>query len=148
MQVDQKTAQQLLCKWQPLLRLGDWDIAVQIVTQPWRKSGDVKIDLDDHKAILLLNEHPRSENLEEVIVHELVHVKLWALDQMIEELLGAVYGKDEGDPRREFAYGQFMIALESTTEELTKALLAAAQSEAPLSFGRLRGEVEKEIGPR
>ncbi len=53
-------------------------------------------------------------------------------------------------PKRphDFAHTQFMITLESTTEDLTKALLAAAGSKDELSFGRLRGEVEAELGPR
>lgn len=38
-----------------------------------------------------------------------------------------------------------MTLLESTTEDLAKALLAASGSPAPLSFGRLREEVGREV---
>ena len=137
----------VLARWQPILRLADWDIDLRLVTGEWRKSGDIKIDLDDRKAVLLLNAEPRSENLEEVIVHELVHLRLYAMDQMLVELLDAVFGTDAEEPRRAFAETRFMGLLESTTEDLAKALLAAAGVTAPLSFGRLRREVEEEVGP-
>ena len=54
----------------------------------WRKTGDFKIDCDDKKAILLLNiENPKQENLEEVIIHELMHIKMYPLDQVTESLI-------------------------------------------------------------
>jgi hypothetical protein len=40
-----------------------------------------------------------------------------------------------------------MTLLESTTEDLAKALLTAGGSATRLSFGRLREEVEREVGP-
>jgi hypothetical protein len=146
--VDSSVAQACLAKWQPLLRLSDWDIRVEIVPGPWRKSGDIQIDADDRKALLLLNEDPPSENLEETVVHELLHLKIWGLDQMVEDLIRLLYGEEEGDPRREFAYTQFMTTLESTVEDLTKGFLAATCSPTPLSFGRLRnmGTVETRPG--
>ncbi len=140
-------ARDILARWQPILRLADWDIDLRLVTTPWRKSGDIKVDLDDRKAVLLLSAEPRSENLEETIVHELIHLRLYAMDQMLVQLLDAVFGADPDDPKREFAETQFMTLLESTTEDLAKALLSARASAAPLSFGRLREEVEREIGP-
>ena len=88
-----------------------------------------------------------SEHLEEIVVHELIHLRLYAMDQMLVQLLDAVFGADADDPKREFAETQFMTLLESTTEDLAKALLAASGSTAPLTFGRLREEVEREIGP-
>lgn len=141
------TIRKHIAHWQDVLRLRDWDIKLEMAPAEWRKSGDVKVDLDDKKAVLIINERPRTENLEELVVHELIHVRLWAMDQMLVELLDAVYGKDEDDPKRAFAYGQFFTTLESTTEDLTKALLAAAGRGDNLSFGRLRGQVEGEIGP-
>ncbi len=146
MTITREEARDILARWQPILRLADWDIDLRLVTTPWRKSGDIKVDLDDRKAVLLLNAEPRSENLEETIVHELIHLRLYAMDQMLVNLLDAVFGADADDPKREFAETQFMTLLESTTEDLAKALLAASASAAPLSFGRLREEVEREIG--
>jgi hypothetical protein len=147
MTITRDEAVEILARWQPILRLADWDIELRLVIGPWRKSGDVKVDLDDRKAVLLLNAAPRSENLEETIVHELVHLRLYALDQMLVQLLDAVFGADAAEPRREFAETSFMTLLESTTEDLAKALLAASGNRASLSFGRLREEVEREVGP-
>jgi hypothetical protein len=137
---------EILARWQPILRLADWDIDLRLVTTPWRKTGDVKVDLDDRKAVLLLKAGQPSEHLEEVVVHELLHLRLYALDQMLVQLLDAVYGTDAEDPRRAFAETQFMTLLESTTEDLAKALLAASGSSTPLTFERLRAEVEREVG--
>ena len=149
MNVDEKEIIRYLNEWQSILRLRDWDIVVRIVKTAWRKSGDVKIDLEDKKAVLLINQKPKTcENIEELVIHELLHLKLYSMDQMIENLLTAVFGGKEVDPKREFAYTQFMVLLESTVEDLTKGYLTAAGNQKALSFSRLRGEVYKELGPR
>jgi len=147
MAIGAEEAHAVLARWQPILRLADWDIDLRLVDTPWRKSGDVKVDLDDRKAVLLLRAGQASEHLEEVVVHELVHLRLYAMDQMLVNLLDAVFGADADDPKREFAETQFMTLLEATTEDLAKALLAASGSTAPLTFDRLGAEVEREIGP-
>ena len=67
-------------KWCKKLRLiPSWDIRLQLVEDPeWNKTGDFHIDCDDKKAIILINwAHPKQENLEEVLVHELMHLKLY-----------------------------------------------------------------------
>ena len=138
--------QQHLVKWQDVLRLRDWDIRLKMVTTEWRKTGDIKIDADDKKAVLMINAfNPKQENLEEVIIHELLHLKLWGMDQMLEQLLGSVFGQDENDPRHDFAYTQFMILLESTVEDLTKGLLAVGGNDKELSFGRVQQLVKEEL---
>lgn len=146
MHVTQEIVEKYLDKWQDMLRLRDWDIRVQIVSTPWRKSGDVKIDLDDKKAVMLINQTPKSENLEELVVHELLHIKLYGLDQMTEQLINLLFGVIQDDPRREFAVTQFFVLLESTVEDLTKGYLAANGGEEPLSFGRLRRQINEELG--
>jgi hypothetical protein len=145
MRINVADVQEYLTKWQHILRLRDWNVQLQIVETKWRKSGDIKIDLEDKKAVLLINQNPKSENAEELVVHELLHLKLYGMDQMIEDLLTAVYGKNENDPKREFAYTQFMILLESTVEDLTKGYLTTIGSKKTLSFGRLQKDVDKEL---
>ena len=89
--LDYNETKVLLCKWQEILRLRDWDIKLEFVTAQWRKTGDVKIDQDDKKAILLINTcNPKQTNVEALIIHELLHIKLWGMDQMIENLLHCV----------------------------------------------------------
>ena len=128
-----------LSKWQEILRLRDWDIKLEFVDNEWRKTGDIKIDEDDKKAILLINNcNPKQTNIESVIIHELLHIKLWGMDQMIEKLLYCVYGDDKTDPKFSFAYTQFMKLLEQTTEDLTKGYKDLGAEDKSISFGRLQ----------
>lgn len=145
MSVNKGEIERYLSRWQDILRLRDWDIVVKIVRTRWRKSGDIKVDSDDKKAVLLVNHTPKCRNLEELVIHELLHLKLHGMDQMIEGLLCSVFGEKEDDPKREFAYTQFMMVLESTVEDLTKGYLSAAGSKKSLSFGRLQEPVDEEL---
>ncbi len=144
--VTQQEVQVHVEKWQDILRLRDWDIIIQMVETPWRKSGDIKYDRDDKKAVLLINQMPKHTNIEGLVIHELLHLKLSGLDEMIEELLDIVFGTEETDARREFARTRYMTLTEVTVEDLTKGYLAAIGSEASLSFGRLQAAVDEEIG--
>ena len=113
-----------------------WDVKLQFVDDPtWRKTGDFKIDCDDRKAILLLNAaNPKQENLEEVIVHELMHIKMYPLDQVTESLITSCFEADS--PASHFAYQQFFTTLEQTVEELTKCFLLEFGENRELSYGR------------
>ncbi len=108
-----------------LLRLSDWDLSLQVKGSDCHRSGDMQIRPEYASAKVLVREQLTDVSLDAVIVHELVHVKLYALDQMIEELVDLVYDEDDEDPRRRFVYGQFMMVLERTTDDLTRALLKA-----------------------
>ena len=141
-EITKENIETIVSKWQKILRLQDWDISVQIVENEWRKSGDVKIDIDNKMAILLINKNPKCENLVELVIHELLHIRLWPMDQMIEELLDIVYGK-ENSKQKDFGVSQFMGTLESTVQDLTKGYVELSNS-GPLSFGRLRKEVQVE----
>ncbi|NLO86358.1 MAG: hypothetical protein GX096_13200 [Clostridiales bacterium] len=136
-------------KWQGILRLKDWDLKLTLVESEWRKTGDVKIDQDDKKAIVLINNHnPKQTNIESVIIHELLHIKLWVMDQMIEELLHCVYGEDEDDPKFSFAYSQFMNLLEQTTEDLAKDYKELGAEDRSVSFSRVQRQADEEAGKK
>lgn len=117
-----------------------WDIRLEFVEDTnWRKTGDFKIDCTDQKAILLLYiANPKQENLEEVIVHELMHIKMYPLDQMTESLITSNF--EEGTPGYNLAYTQFFSTLEQTVEELTKCFLFEFGDNKELSYGRCRKE--------
>jgi len=137
----------LLQKWQKILRLSDWDIKLELVTKEWRKTGDVKIDLSNKVAIVLINNHnPKATNIEAIIIHELLHIKLWGMDQMIESLLQCVYGDDVNDNKHSFAYTQFMELLEATTEDLTKGYVELGADDKSISYGRIQKEADDEWG--
>lgn len=139
-------AKELLDKWQEVLRLRDWDLRIELVEKEWRKSGDVKIDCSNKVAIVLINNHnPKVTNLEALVIHELLHIKLWGMDQMIEGLIYNVFGSDESDPKFSFAYAQFMKVLETTTEDLTKGFLAVGAKNKEVPFGYVEKQVEEEI---
>ncbi len=129
----------LFDKWIDILRVkNNWDINLELVNDPlFRKTGDFKIDCDDKKAILMLNVlNPKQENPEEVIVHELLHLKLYPLDQLTEGLIDGHYEKDSA--AYDTIYTQFMTMLEQTVEELTKCYLGAFGANKNLSYGRCK----------
>lgn len=133
--------QRLFEKYCQKLRITpNWNVQLQFVEDPkWPKTGDFKIDCTDHKAILLLNAaNPKQENLEEVIVHELMHIKMYPLDQVTESLITSHF--EEGTPAWNFAYTQFFTALEQTVEELAKCFLLEFREDRELSYGRCSRE--------
>ena len=117
-----------------------WDVKLEFVEDPsWPKTGDFKIDCDDRKAILLINAvNPKQENLEEVIVHELMHIKMYPLDQVTESLIISCF--EEGSAASGFAYRQFFTTLEQTVEELTKCFLLEFGESKEFSYGRCSRE--------
>lgn len=137
--MDRAKTQALFEKWCRKLRIvPGWDVLLEFIEDPdWRKTGDFKIDCDDRKAVLMLNAvNPKQENVEEVIVHELLHLKMYPLDQVTEALI--VSNFKEGTPEWDFAYHQFFTALEQTVEELTKCYLLEFGENQELSFGRCK----------
>ena len=115
-----------------------WDVKLEFVDDPsWMKTGDFKIDCDDRKAVLLLNAvNPKQDNTEEVIVHELMHIKMYPLDQVTESLIKSHF--EEGTPACDFAYRQFFTALEQTVEELAKCFLLEFGEHREVSYGRCK----------
>lgn len=127
----------LLDTWCQKLRITPfWNVRLQLMDDPdYRKTGDIKIDCDNHNAIVILNlSGANQSNLEEVIVHELFHLKMYPLDQITEGLLLASF-PDES-PAQRFAYSQFFGALEQTVEELAKCFLLDSGENRELTFGR------------
>ena len=138
--MEKEKLNELFEKWCKKLRIVPaWDVKLEFVDDPeWRKTGDFKIDCDDRKAILLLNTgNPKQENLEEVIVHELMHLKMYPLDQVTESLIMNTF--EEGSAASNFAYQQFFCALEQTVEEMAKCFLLEVGENKNLSYGRCSG---------
>ncbi len=126
-------------KWLKILRLDNWDIKLELIyDESFTKTGDFKVDSDDRKAILKLNGlNPKQENFEEVIVHELLHLKMYPLNQLTESLIYGHY--EEGTGAFNTIYTQFMTNLEVTVEELAKCFLKLYGENKQLSFGRCEG---------
>jgi len=143
--VDEKMISGCLNKWKPLLSLSDWDIRPVVVRKEWRKSGDVKIDSSNRMAALMVRFDLDPDYLEQIVVHELLHIKLWGLDQMIEESLNALFDENDSEGKRYFAQGQFMEELETTTQDLTRALLDASGFDGEYLFNRVQKQIDREI---
>ena len=126
-------------KWIKILRLENaWNIKLELIDDSsFRKTGDFKIDPDGRKAILMLNAaNPMNANVEEVIIHELLHLKLYPLDQITEGLINGHYQEDT--PEYDTIYAQFMTMLEQTVDELTRCFLLQYGDDKELSYGRCR----------
>ena len=137
--MDQAEITALFEKYIKKLRITpSWDIRLELVEDPtWTKTGDFKIDCDDRKAILLLNIlNPLRQNLEEIMVHELMHIKMYPLDQVTESLINNCF--EEGSTASNFAYQQFFTTLEQTVEELAKCFLLEFGENKEFSYGRCK----------
>lgn len=138
--MEEKQMNDIFEKWCKKLRIVPaWDVKLEVIDNiEWNKTGDFKIDCDDKKAILILNVGSKNqENWEEIIVHELMHLKMYPLDQVTESLIINTFR--EGSTESNFAYQQFFCALEQTVEELTKCFLLEFGDNKDLSYGRCKG---------
>jgi len=106
----------LLKKWQKNLLLDKWKLSLGMVDfkrKDYKQSGDIKVDLKNKSAIILLSENPFL-NEEEVLVHELMHLILWDFDIFCEKV---VLGKDKLQKNQ---HEKYMGKLEDTVEHLTQ----------------------------
>ena len=136
--MDKLKAREIFDKYTKKLRIvPEWDIRLEFVEdEDWKKTGDFKIDPTDKKAILMLNAaSPKDENIEETIVHELMHIKLYPLDQVCESMIINMF--EEGSKEQNFAYQTFYETLEVTVEELAKCFLLEFGENKEFSFGRM-----------
>ena len=136
--MDRLKAREIFDKYTKKLRIvPEWDIRLEFVEdEDWKKTGDFKIDPTDKKAILMLNAaSPKDENIEETIVHELMHIKMYPLDQVCESMIINMF--EEGSKEQNFAYQTFYETLEVTVEELAKCFLLEYGENKEFSFGRM-----------
>ena len=136
--MDRLNAREIFDKYTKKLRIApEWDIRLEFVEdEDWKKTGDFKIDPTDKKAILMLNAaSPKDENIEETIVHELMHIKMYPLDQVCESMIVNMF--EEGSKEQNFAYQTFFETLEVTVEELAKCFLLEFGENTEFSFGRM-----------
>ncbi len=127
--VGQATLEGWLQKWQTLLGLRDWKIGVELVDfLRERQSGDLRVDLPNREALVMLARRPWRADEELTLVHELMHLVLWRLDQLLEEVIGLAFPQ-EG--QREFASSRHLESLEEICQQLARALLHADRGQEP-----------------
>lgn len=118
------------------MELEDWNLKLEFIEYDWKNTGNIKVDMDDRSAIVYLNIfNPKSDNLEETLIHELCHLKMWKLDLYCESLLDATF-KDKDSTEYRFGYNQFMSSLEQTVQEFAKTYVKQLASDKKLSFKR------------
>ena len=114
-----KELNNLLKKWQKNLLLDKWKLSLEIVDfkrKDYKQSGDIKVDLKNKSAIVLLTKNPFL-NEEEVLVHELMHLVLWDFDIFCEKIIL------EKDKPLNGQHGKYMDKLEKTVEHLTQIIV-------------------------
>ena len=118
------------------MEMQNWNLKLEFMENGWKNTGNFKIDMDDRSAVVYMNFlNPKSDNLEEVMIHELCHIKMWKLDQYCESLLDATFD-DKTTAAYKFGYNQFMCALEQTVQEFAKTYTALIANKKELSFVR------------
>lgn len=109
----------LLKKWQKNLLLNKWNLSIELVDfkrKDYRQSGDIKVDLKNKSAIVLLTKNPFL-NEEEVLVHELAHLILWDFDIFCEKIVL------EKNKLLKDQHRKYMNKLENTVEHLTQIMI-------------------------
>lgn len=124
------------------MELSDWNLKLEFVEKDWKNTGNIKVDMDDKSAIVYINVfNPKSDNLEEVIIHELCHLKMWKLDLYCESLLDATF-EDKQSKGYRFGYNQFMNSLEQTVQEFAKTYVKFLAKDKNLSFKRCENRMQ------
>ncbi len=104
-------AENYLKVWQEKLNLADWQLSVKLVDfnrTDFEQTGDLEVDKDNKSAVILISKKDTGKDLNEVVLHELVHLILWDLDCQIEGLT----------PDK----SAYLETLEATVEKLTKII--------------------------
>ncbi|MCC8049037.1 MAG: hypothetical protein LIP10_00025 [Clostridiales bacterium] len=141
MEMQENELLSLVEKWTEILRIkNNWDVKLELLSDSsFRKTGDIKIDCDDRKAILIINQAgPNWENPEETICHELLHLKMYPLDQFTESMITSMF--EDGTTASNLAYTNFFLNLEITVEELTKCFIGAYGENKSLTYGRCKSK--------
>ena len=108
-----------LKKWKKIFQLNNWKIDLEITDfkrKDFKQSGDIKIDLKNKKAKLLITNKP-FRNEESTIIHELIHLLLWKYDTLSEKIILKNCKKFKGD------HIKYMNELENTVAKLTNIFL-------------------------
>jgi hypothetical protein len=114
----------ILEKWIKTFQLDDWKIDIEITDfkrKDFKQSGDIKIDLENKTARLLMTDKP-FRNEESTIVHELTHLLLWKFDMFSEKVILKNCEEHTGD------HLQYLNELEETVARLTDIFLTSSEA--------------------
>ena len=114
-----KNLDKKLLKWQKILRLQDWNIILEKLNDK-NKAGDFSFDRDSKSAVMKINFSNKNENLESTMIHELIHLKLADLDEVIEKTLYELFPKGKKEKGFNIVYNEFLKSLENAVDDLEK----------------------------
>ena len=78
--------------WQEVLNLSDWQLEIRFsdfARTDYHQTGDVEVDLENKKGVVLISKKDNGKDLNKVILHELIHLLLWPYDQYSEKQIPA-----------------------------------------------------------
>ena len=107
-----KEAQNSLEFWQNKLNMGDWSLSVKLVDfdrADYIQTGDFKVG-PEREAVILISKTPTDKDIYGVILHELVHVLLWKMDDFSERYIGPKHRN------------RYMELLEETVDDLANRI--------------------------
>jgi Zn-dependent peptidase ImmA (M78 family) len=112
----------LLKFWQKQLLLDKWDLSIEIVEfarKDYPQNGDIRVEKDENRAVILISNKPIKDE-EYIIVHELVHLILYDLDNYCENLV-----LKESTKKLVDYYNRYNENLENTVDHLARAYIDA-----------------------
>lgn len=123
MSITPRHVEDLIHKWRSRLRLERWDIVFDLVNTEFDMPEDSQSDVaavtsaDEYFSakIIFCKENIELDELEEVVVHELLHVKMFTMEQIIRDAL------EDNNPRLS------EVMIENQVEELTAVLMGVSQ---------------------
>ncbi len=116
-----KSAQHSIKKWKKHLGFVGWKIDAKITTfnraDGYPQQGDFRMNFSKKRATILLGTNLRW-SVEEIVLHELVHIMVWPIDQQAISAIRKL-------PRQKQAKAEdkFLGELEAVVDQITKSFL-------------------------
>jgi hypothetical protein len=110
-------ARDYLGYWKNQLNFEDWQITTRLKDfdrTDYKQTADIEVDLKNKKAVLLISKKDTGKDINQAVLHELIHLMLWELDDYAE--------KRSTDKKEYFAL------LERVVKEMTERLLGERKS--------------------
>lgn len=118
-----KLAKKYIKKWGKRLGFSEWKIGAEITifkrADHFPQDGDIIIDYPKKKATVLIGVNLKAP-IEEVVVHELVHLMLWPLDQNAMSVIKVAKWAN-----RKRTEKKFLGKLEKVVDRITRSFLQA-----------------------
>ncbi|MEK9180602.1 MAG: hypothetical protein AAB897_04290 [Patescibacteria group bacterium] len=120
-----KLANTSIKKWKSRLGFSDWKIDAKVTVfkraDGFPQDGDFIVNYGKKRATILIGTILKS-SVEEIIVHELVHLMLWPIDQ---KTMSTIRQLPQSKQKR--AKSGFLDELEEVVEQITKSFLRDRQ---------------------